>query len=441
MKRVLIYASDSLDGGDLDGIRSLAQRLLDVPGQLQLQVVSDTPVHRRARDNPGISSITLPKFGASGNGHLCVDAPRQSLGTLLHSRAQIIARAIAEFNPDLILVDGLPFGQYDELARIIATPWPVQIGPQWVLMLRDLIGGPQRTQHLWRERGYFEAMASHYTKVFVCGDKEVFDLEREYAIPAEAAAKLEYCGYLAPEPGRSPEGRLRRALGVPDTGQLVLVTPGPGLAGESLIQDFLCGMRSLAPEVRPRSHIVCGADMRESERFVAACAIHSMPQVSLQHDSRDTMSLMAAADVVVSHGGYRKMCEVLSLRRRAVVIPGPADAPEQAARAQRFADLGLIRRVDPRDCGPQALIDAVCAELLAAASERLTRWRPTTDAIEFVASTVHGLLDVESESESECESDADAQCHQRKIWRRAATTASLPLRELGQGNRSFARAL
>ncbi|MEQ1804053.1 MAG: glycosyltransferase [Burkholderiaceae bacterium] len=428
MKRILIYTCDSLDTGDLDSIRSLALCLLQVPGQLELRIVSDAPLHRRARDNPGTSTVTLPKFSALRKGRSPEDPQRPSLGTLLNTRAQIIARAIAEFNPDLILVDGLPFGQYDELARIIATPWPVQIGPQWVLLLRDMIGCPQHTTQLWRERGYFEAIARNYSKVLVCGDKDVFDLEREYAMPAQAAAKLEYCGYVIPEPGRSPEGRLRRALGVPDKGALVLVTPGPGPDGESLIADVVRGLRSLPPETRPRCHIVCGAEMRESERLAAVCAIHSMPQVSLQHDSRDTMSLMAAADVVVTHGGYRKMCEVLSLRRRAVVVPGAAAAPEQAARAQRLAELGLVRLVAPQDCGPLALIDAISAELAAAASQQLTRWRPTSDAIEFVASTVHGLLDLEPE----CVSDAFAQGEQRQIRRGAAMPRPLPLRDLGR---------
>ena len=73
-------------------------------------------------------------------------------------------------------------------------------------------------------------------------------------------------------------------------------------------------------------------------------------------------------------------------------------------------------------------IDAISAELAAAASQQLTRWRPTSDAIEFVASTVHGLLDLEPE----CVSDAFAQGEQRQIRRGAAMPRPLPLRDLGR---------
>ncbi len=435
MKRILIYTCDSLDSSELDAIRSLAGRLLHAPSAVELRIVSDTPLHRHAREDVGVSSVTLPRFDAAGPAPGSTAAARPSLGTTLHLRAQIIARAIAEFAPDLILVDGLPFGRYDELVRIIATPWPVQIGPQWVLLLRDLIGSPQHALQVWRERGYFDAMATHYTKVFVCGDKDIFDLRHEYAMPEAAAAKLEYCGYIAPEAGRSPQGRLRRSLSVPDHGLLVLVNPGPGADGESLVHDFLQGLRTLPPALRPRSHIVCGAHMRESERRVAACAIHSMPQVSLQHDTRDTMSLLAAADVVLTHGSYRRICEVLALRRRAVVVPSRAAATEETLRATRLAQLGLIRHVSAGTDGPRAIIDAIGAELAAASLERLTPWRPTSDAIDFMASSMHGLLDIEPE----CVTAAVEQGVQRSIRRRAAHPIVLPLRDLSPASPASGR--
>ena len=80
------------------------------------------------------------------------------------------------------------------------------------------------------------------------------------------------------------------------------------------------------------------------------------------------MSLIAAADVVVADTSYRKICEVLALRRRAVVVPGTVSAHKLSLRAQRLAELGLIRMVSRQEFGPHSLIEAVGAELGAAAS-------------------------------------------------------------------------
>ncbi len=426
MKRVLIYASTGPDAADLATLHSLTQRLLQSPSGVELTIISEEPLQRRSRENPAARHVTLPRVNAPAGTRQTADAPRPSFGAVLQDRAQTIRRTIAEFAPDLIVVDGSPFGQYDELARILATPWPVQIGPQWVLLLRDLLGCRARAPQIWRERGYFDAIVSHYTKVLVLGERDIFDLERDYEMPAAVVAKLEYCGYVTPEPGRSVPGRLRRALGVPQGQALVVVSPGPGPDGEALIRDIVTGLRALPPDARPRCHIVCGEQMRESERFTAACFIHGMPCVSLQHGSRDTMSLLAAADVVVADAGYRKICELLASRRRAVVVPGLADAPEQTARARRLAELGLLRWIDPRRTDPNALLAAVRSEIELVVAQPLTPLRSTADAIEFVATTLHNLL----EFEPECISDANSRGVARSLRRRTAPPIDMALRKL-----------
>ena len=422
MKRVLIYANSGLDADELDTLRALARRILQLPGELDLRILSDAPVCLRREGDAGVSQLHLSKLGVAGN----PSAQHTCRGAELEARTRIIRRALAQFNPDLVLVDGLPYGQYDELAPILATPWPVQIGPQWVLLLRDLLGCGEPAARLWRKRGYFEAIAKHYKQVLVLGERRVFDLEREYQVPAAAAEKFSYCGYFAPEPGRSVPGRLRRALGVANSERLVVVTAGAGADGEALIRNVLAGLRARPAALRPRCHIVYGEQMRESERLAAACLIHGMPSVSLQHGSRDMMSLIAAADVVVANASYHKICEVLALRRRTVVVPGETDAKEQTMRARRMEELGLIRMVPAHACTPRALLEAICTEVLAAASQRLTAWRPTTDSIEFITSTVGDLLDLEPE----CVTDARALRSARKARQRAPPSVGLPLRNL-----------
>jgi predicted glycosyltransferase len=79
------------------------------------------------------------------------------------------------------------------------------------------------------------------------------------------------------------------------------------------------------------------------------------------------MSLMAAADVVVAMGGYNTICELLTLRKRAVIVPRIKPGLEQCIRAQRMSAIGLLRMLHPQRLTPAALLDMVQSELAALA--------------------------------------------------------------------------
>jgi predicted glycosyltransferase len=115
-------------------------------------------------------------------------------------------------------------------------------------------------------------------------------------------------------------------------------------------------------------HIVCGPELADAQRGALKQAAAALPQVSVQDFSDDMMSLMAAADVVVAMGGYNTVCELLTLRKRAVVVPRIKPGQEQCLRAQRMSALGLLHMVHPDRLTPAALMDAVLTELAAGAA-------------------------------------------------------------------------
>jgi predicted glycosyltransferase len=71
------------------------------------------------------------------------------------------------------------------------------------------------------------------------------------------------------------------------------------------------------------------------------------------------LSYMAAADVVVAMGGYNTVGEMLSTRRRAIVVPRIKPSEEQLIRAERMAALGLFKMIHPQDLTPNQLIRSV----------------------------------------------------------------------------------
>src|SRR4029077_2335752 len=57
--------------------------------------------------------------------------------------------------------------------------------------------------------------------------------------------------------------------------------------------------------------------------------------------------LMERAVGIVAMGGYNTFCEILSLDKRAILVPRTTPRQEQLMRAIRAAELGLVRTLPP----------------------------------------------------------------------------------------------
>ena len=102
------------------------------------------------------------------------------------------------------------------------------------------------------------------------------------------------------------------------------------------------------------------------------------PSLIVRDFSDDMMTCMDAADVVVCMGGYNTTCELLTLRKRAVIVPRVRPVAEQWIRAERLAAMGIFRVVHPDHLQPSVLMREVRAEL-AACDDQVARLVPAMD--------------------------------------------------------------
>ena len=365
MKRVLIYSHDTFGLGNIRRMLEVARHLVQASPEVSVLVITGSPMLHAFRIPERVDYVKLPCLSRDVEGRYGARFLDLSLDQTVRLRANLIRSTIADFAPDLILVDKKPFGVEDELAGAFAAlPGSVR-RPRLMLLLRDILDSPEETTRVWRKNGYFEAIDAYYDQVLVVGSPEIFDLRSEYALPPFASAKVRFCGYIAREPGRHTRAAARHALGVAEGEPLVLVTPGGGEDGHRLIDLCLQGLSAQPPAERVRTHIVCGPEMREAPRAAIERAALQLPQVSVQDFSDDMMSLMAAADVVLAMGGYNTVCELLTLHKRAVIVPRVRPVQEQAIRADRMAARGLLRTLHPEQLTPARLWQALRAELHA----------------------------------------------------------------------------
>ena len=103
---------------------------------------------------------------------------------------------------------------------------------------------------------------------------------------------------------------------------------------------------------------------------------------------------LAPGDVVVAMGGYNTVCELLTLHKRAVIVPRVKPGLEQCIRAERMAALGLLRVLHPQRLTPAALIDAVQTELAALAAQTTHPRLKSLDGLQHVTAAIFEQLEL-----------------------------------------------
>jgi predicted glycosyltransferase len=90
-------------------------------------------------------------------------------------------------------------------------------------------------------------------------------------------------------------------------------------------------------------------------------------EVNLMKFTDDLTSYMAAADLIVCMCGYNTISELMSLKKRAIVVPRVKPVQEQLIRAERLASFGQFTVVHPEELEPEALAQMVLAKLVGEA--------------------------------------------------------------------------
>jgi predicted glycosyltransferase len=167
-----------------------------------------------------------------------------------------------------------------------------------------------------------------------------------------------YTGYLHREvPAHGAPPRLPEIVHKP----FVLVTTGGGGDGESLV-DWVLRAYEHDPLLPYPALLVLGPFMqadRQAEFIDRAARLKRVDAITF-HGQLE--ALLARAAGVVAMGGYNTFCEVLSLDKRALIVPRTEPRLEQFIRASRAAELGLVSMLsDDGACDPSVMAAALRA--------------------------------------------------------------------------------
>ena len=297
-----------------------------------------------------VDCVTLPSLRKDEDGRC---APRHltlSLRETVVLRAEMIRATLRSFAPDLLIVDHLARGALGELQPALAA-LRAQGRTRCVLGFRDVLEDPETVRREWRRWRTAAAIRAYYDTVWVYGDPVVYDLARECRFPDSVAAKTRHVGYLDTRRrltcDSSTPTELVEVLGLRSR-RLALCLVGGGQDGAPLAEAFLRAPLPqqfvavvvtgpfMPPDARRRIHAL--AEGREDARVVDFLA--------------EPAPLIQRADRIVAMAGYNSICDVLSFRKRALIVPRALPRREQLIRARRLAALGAFDLLEPERVTP-----------------------------------------------------------------------------------------
>jgi predicted glycosyltransferase len=226
-------------------------------------------------------------------------------------RSELLRSIGKGFDPDVIFVDYLPFGQKHELVGLLestdAVKYFIHRGIPDTSDAKILVGEDASGR-----------IARSYDRILVTLPPGFRDVALEDGYCADAAKRIEYVGFLAPANTAEPTHALR---------QQVVCSGGGGVNTSSMVESVV-----LAASQNPTADFTVVLGPRYDGRRVQP----KSDNVTVIEWSGSLWELHQTADIVVCAGGYSTVVEAMRGRADIIILPNQRGLDDEQI---RFASL------------------------------------------------------------------------------------------------------
>ncbi|MGE4421607.1 MAG: glycosyltransferase family protein [Pseudodesulfovibrio sp.] len=344
---ILMYSHDTYGLGHIRRTMAIARNL--VGPEVNILIVTGSPIVGRYTMPRGIDFVRIPGMIKKTNVVYVPHSIKVDPKIAISIRTKIISATAKSFKPDLLIVDKVPTGLKGEVMPTLK--WMRKHLPcsRVVLGLRDILDDAESTRADWKRKKFPEVLRDLYSEIWVYGTKSMYDPITEYAFPDDIAAKTVFTGYI---PRFIP-----RARKTSRKHKQVIVTIGGGGDGYTVLDTYL-RMLETNGTVDFKTLMITGPFL-SLERLDELADRARALKVQIKPFVRNMEKRMAKSDLVVSMGGYNTMCEILSLKKPALIIPRDNPRQEQLIRAQVFKSQGLCDYIRWDDVTPETMREKI----------------------------------------------------------------------------------
>ena len=352
-----MYSHDTYGLGHIRRTMAIANHLKN--RHTNIIILTGSPIAGRFSFPQQVDFVRIPGMIKKTNDDYQPLSIRIDQEQALSIRTNIILATAKTFMPNLFIVDKEPLGLKREVLPTLE--WLKEFSPSTtsVLGLRDILDESAVIQENWKSKNVYFYLDKLYDEIWIYGDKNIYDPVEMYKIPAQLHKKVKFTGYIPRKPlAPKIKKAVRKRYRVLDDDKFILVTTGGGGDGYEVLEQYI-SMHDYYPTSLPfKSIIVTGPFMPKNKRKqLNKRALLFGIKILPFHPRLE--ELIAAADVVISMGGYNTICEILTQQTPALIIPRQTPRKEQLIRAQRLKSKGLLDFIPWTEVTPQLMRDKI----------------------------------------------------------------------------------
>ena len=349
----MMYSHDSYGLGHIRRTMAIAAHLL--APRINILILTGSPIAGRFSFPEQIDFVRIPGMIKKTSEEYLPLSIKINARHALDIRKNIITATAKTFQPQLFIVDKEPLGLRKEVLPTLKWLQRSRPDTRAILGLRDIMDDAATVKKDWTEKGVYKILESLYAEIWVYGIQEFYNPIVEYDIAESISRKIHFTGYIPRKiPGKEAVRSMRKELGVQPDEKLVVVTTGGGGDGYMVMRNYVSMLES-APDGLPfNSVLITGPFMPKNKRRKIFKRARKLG-VRTYHFYRQMEKIFAAADLVVTMGGYNTLCEILSQGTPSLVIPREKPRKEQMIRAQAFKRQNLVDYIPWTEFTPQIL--------------------------------------------------------------------------------------
>ena len=354
---ILMYSHDTYGLGHIRRTMAIANHLRD--RNTNVLILTGSPIAGRFRFPEQVDFVRIPGMIKKTNSEYQSLSIRIDQEKALSIRTNIILATAKTFQPHLFIVDKEPLGLKREVLPTLE--WLKNSRPSTVtiLGLRDILDDSAVIQRDWQEKNVYSYLEKLYSEIWVYGNKSIFDPVKMYKIPPSIHNKIQFTGYI-PRKTLAPDTKanIRKQYRIMKEDKFILVTTGGGGDGFEVIDHYL-SMHDYYPTSLPfKTIIITGPFMPKKVREEIKIRARRYG-IKTQPFHPKIEELISAADLVISMGGYNTICEILTQKTPALIIPRETPRKEQLIRARRLKSKGLLDFIPWQEVTPQLLREKI----------------------------------------------------------------------------------